>query len=201
MIKKFKNTKYSKNFKRYVLRDTRYMLRGFTLIELLVTISIAAILMVVAIPGFKNYKNYNDLSNTAKIVQSEIYKARSLALAPTTNKLLDSDYYYLDIQGSFAAVGECAGKPSDDATVCDPAKTIKEIERYSLPPTYQLINSDTSTTNQRILFSILKYGKITFPTSNIHLELKNTKTVKSVFITLNYVTGQVIICNDKTTCD
>lgn len=200
MIKKIKNTNYNKNFKRCVLRDTRYMIRGFTLIELLVTISIAAILMVAGIPGFRNYKNFNDLSNTAKIIQSEIYKARSLALAPATDKVQSSDYYYLDLQNNSVSIGECKVKFIGSIPSCDSAYPIKNIESYNIPSTYTLSRTEV---NQRIFFSIINYGRIPpiSGTAKLHMQLENNKTKKSVYLTLNLVTGQVLVCNDKTTCN
>ena len=54
--------------------------RGFTLIELLVTISIAVILMTVAVPGFQQFMTSNKLSGTTTDLMGGISYARSEAI-------------------------------------------------------------------------------------------------------------------------
>ena len=54
--------------------------RGFTLIELMVTISIAAILMMVAVPGMTAFKRNAELTSATNTLLAAITAARSEAL-------------------------------------------------------------------------------------------------------------------------
>ena len=198
MIKKSKNTKYNKNFKRYVLCDTCYTIRGFTLIELLVTIGIAALLMVAAVPGFRNYRNLNDLNNNAKIVQSEIYKARSFALAPDTNKKSGNNYYYADIGANSIGIYECSGVFALGIVTCE-EDSINKVESFNLPKNIEvgLQSGGIPPAGIQIFYSIEKYGRIDYMTGaadiSLDLTMTNTKDNKSKILNINKVTGQVSI--------
>ena len=54
--------------------------RGFTLIELMITVSIAAILMMVAVPSFTAYRRNAELTSVANKVVGSINAARGEAL-------------------------------------------------------------------------------------------------------------------------
>jgi len=133
---------------------------GFTLVELLVTISIVMLLMVVAIPNFSKYRNLNDLGNAAKLIQSEIYKARSLALAPATDKNPLTNSYGIFITKD----------ASNNYTM-----TVQELNYIDAAhiTKYQKLDEINVSKNIRItcdgagdcfsaIFSIEGYGKITY---------------------------------------
>ena len=59
--------------------------KGFTLIELMVTISIAAILMAIAVPSFQNISANNALKSTTRDLVSSINTARSQSISTRTD--------------------------------------------------------------------------------------------------------------------
>lgn len=58
----------------------RYQIKGFTLIELIITLSIAGILMVVAVPAMTKFINNNRLSTVTNDFVGDLSLARSEAL-------------------------------------------------------------------------------------------------------------------------
>ncbi|WP_298431538.1 GspH/FimT family pseudopilin [Ottowia sp.] len=58
----------------------RARLGGFTLIELLVTISIAAILMLVAVPSFRDFQRNAELTSTINSLMAAVNAARGEAM-------------------------------------------------------------------------------------------------------------------------
>ena len=58
----------------------RALSRGFTLIELMVTVSIAAILMAVAVPSFTSFRRNSELTSVANKVVGSINAARGEAM-------------------------------------------------------------------------------------------------------------------------
>jgi type IV fimbrial biogenesis protein FimT len=62
--------------------------RGFTLIELLVTITIASILMMVAVPSLVTFKRNSDLTSAANSLLAAINAARSEAMKRGMNAMV-----------------------------------------------------------------------------------------------------------------
>jgi len=75
--------------------------RGFTLIELMVTVAVAAILLMVAVPSFKNMMLSNRLTAAANEMVGSINTARMEAIKRNTTTLVCGD-------GS-VYVGACGG--------------------------------------------------------------------------------------------
>lgn len=63
--------------------------KGFTLIELMVTISIAAILMAIAVPSFQNISANNALKSTTRDLVSSINTARSQSISTRTDVIVE----------------------------------------------------------------------------------------------------------------
>ncbi len=59
--------------------------RGFTLIELMVTISIAAILMMIAVPSFVAFQRNSELTSAANSLLAALNSARSEAMKRNVN--------------------------------------------------------------------------------------------------------------------
>lgn len=161
---------------------------GFTLIEMLVTIGIIAIMLVVSIPGFNNYKAINNIKNIANRIQSTIYESRSLALSPPIEKKENTEYFGIVIKKNPNNIVEVQKFEAGDF------ENINIIDTYLLPQGYDLDNE------LEIFFSISKAGKIEqiIPDENIVvLELKKIDNEKlKKYIIINKITSQVII-NDN----
>ena len=160
---------------------------GFTLIEILVTITIVGLLLVISVPNFRSYKNKNDLSRAAAIVQSGIYETRNLALAPGISKQEETKYYVFsaDTGENVYKISESTYLPND---IGAENSSMTLIETGNLPENVKFDN------DEKIYFSIEKQGKIEDVEGNnplviSHNSLKNT--TKS--IETNIVTGQVTI--------
>lgn len=70
------------------LADLRQPANGFTLIELLVTISIGALLMVVAVPSFVSFQRNAQLSEAVSNFIAATYAARANAMKQGVNTYL-----------------------------------------------------------------------------------------------------------------
>lgn len=180
---------------------------GFTLVELLVTIGIIVLLMIVAVPNFAKYRNINDLNNAAKLIQSEIYKARNMALAPAVDKRPESDAYSVDListndtQGTIFSMRIWEINQNEDIAP-------KMIESINLPKNIAVDNTavDLNGVNNymNIVYSILGYGRIeqiTYMDADLVNNLNYSITISSSKVgndikkklTVNKVTGQVSI--------
>lgn len=63
-------------------------MRGFTLIELMVTLSIAAVLMMVAVPNFTAFQRNSELTSVANNIVGAMNTARTEAMKRNTNALV-----------------------------------------------------------------------------------------------------------------
>ena len=73
--------------------------RGFTLIELLVTVSIAVILVMLAIPSFDTFRRNAQLTSASNSLMAALNAARSEAMKKGTNAMLSP----IDTGGSWNA--------------------------------------------------------------------------------------------------
>jgi prepilin-type N-terminal cleavage/methylation domain-containing protein len=160
--------------------------KGFTLVELLVTIGIVALILVVSIPSFRNYKDRNDLFRGAEIVQSAIYETRSLALSPQATKDNSTQYYMIKInhQDSFE-IYESPDIDMEDSNL----KLVKTIYL----PTNIVLSEVPEDIDNGIYFSIVDQGKIVGLSNDIEFSISSTKIDNEKIIKINRVTGQVVI--------
>lgn len=170
------------------------MKKGFTLVEILVTVAIAAIFLSTSLPVFSRYKQTNNLDRSAEMVQSGVYEARNLAMAPLQSKKNNTSYYGLQFLSDKIVIFESSD--TNDLPI-EGFNVIKNIS-ISSPVSLNVSN----LTNGIIYFSILEQGKIVksesaTSLSNIILNLTSSK-VKDRYkeVSINYVTGQVSI-NEK----
>lgn len=164
---------------------------GFTLVEILVTIAIVGLMLIVSVPAFRNYKDKNDLSRGADLMQAAIYETKNLALSPQTDKKDSTGYYVIRFNSIYGndevAIYEA---PSVDSGLND----MTLVKKFDLPQGLSLQLGDSD--NIEIFYSIEDQGKIAKPTSNVELKIKHDNiegdnNTKTIFV--NHITGQVTI--------
>ena len=181
--------------------------RGFTLVELLVTIGIVMILMVVSIPNFAKYRNLSDLSNAGKLIQSEIYKTRSLSLAPATNKNPETNAYVFDLVKTEDTSYTMQIKQVNYVEKTNSYTDLGIVETLDIPKNISITCDATGLCFESI-FSIEKYGRIveiSSSTENIENPLVFDIDVSSIKVSniiksvgTNKITGQVSIITNQT---
>lgn len=72
-------------------RAIRPRVRGFTLVELMITVAVAAVLLVIAVPSFRNVILSNKLTTVSNDVVGAIQTARMEAIKSNQNTQLCSD--------------------------------------------------------------------------------------------------------------
>lgn len=135
-------------------RPGRRRAGGFTLIELMVTVSIAVVLMVVAVPSFVQFRKNADLSDAVSTFVMATTVAKSAALKSGRNTFLVpnipgtgwSSGWHVYVDENFNGVRDAAeamiverDAPSADITVSTPAPTTAGVtSTLQLTPGYLL---------------------------------------------------------------
>jgi type IV fimbrial biogenesis protein FimT len=70
------------------MRQSLYSSRGFTLIELMVTIAVAAVLLVVAVPGVLSFQRNSEMTSITNSLLSAINAARAEAMKTGLNAMV-----------------------------------------------------------------------------------------------------------------
>lgn len=180
------------------------MKSGMSLIELLVTMAIIMLLLVVGVPGYRNYSYSNDLDQAAQDVKNAILETKNMALAPAADKLSTTSVWeclswgggwfshfcvaYGDV--SHSADSYMVGIYSQNSSA-DMGRMIISYASSEITETSPNANSiikdfklPSSVNFQQwwgIKFSIADQGKITFASAggpdgdDVVLEIKNTK--------------------------
>lgn len=165
---------------------------GFTLIEILVTIAIVGLLLIVSVPAFRNYKYKNDLARGADMVQSAIYEAKNLALAPQVEKSDDVGYYVIKFTPASEGNEFYIYEAEDENT---PYSSGNLVKKFDLPTG---VKFDNTLLPEGIVFSIKDQAKIVKPKDDAYIKIYHEK-IKSGdknadrTIIVNHITGQVSI--------
>jgi len=111
--------------------------QGFTLIELMVTISVAAIIMALAVPSMKLMQANARMASAANDLASDLKKTRSDAISYRTN------YTFVPNGGTNWSNGWLATyNISDSANAAVSTKT--SLQKVSLPPSITVAQNVTS---------------------------------------------------------
>lgn len=164
------------------------MRRGFTLIELLVTMTILVFVTGAALLSVRLANNKRELRQTAERLQSLIYEARSLALAPTVAKPIGSLGYrfHLEAADTFQ-IWELDVRNEKGVVTQSGTKLREEI----LPPQFRLT---TTPLINDIVFEIRDYGRVTAPTptgGTVRFTIGRASSSDQVELILTTATGQV----------
>lgn len=68
-----------------LIKKSNQVIRGITLIELMVTLSVTAILMVIAVPAFSKWFGNIEIRSTAESLRAALQKARTEAISRNAN--------------------------------------------------------------------------------------------------------------------
>lgn len=112
--------------------------RGFTLIELMVTISVAAIIMAIAVPSMQLMQANARMASTANDLASDLKKARSNAISYRTN------YTFLANSGSWNSGWEAKYQIATGSSKEDVVNDKTLLHKVALPAGITI--SQTATT-------------------------------------------------------
>lgn len=159
--------------------------RGFTLIELLVSLAIVAMLLVVGLPAFRSYGARISLENAAQAVSQSISLARTLALAPESNKPSSVVAYGLRFpdHATYVVSRYSTGEPDDSVRVHS------DVVSATLPNGIQLVDPP-----DQLVFPLSSQGEpqLSVP-ATIRLQGSRLRRGSVRVLTLSPVTGQVVI--------
>lgn len=162
------------------IHNLRYQ-GGFTLVELLVTTTIFVMLLAGAGLASRGAIADRTLEQTANSVQSAIYQARSLALAPETTRLHGSPGYRFLVKNNNYEVWELNSGNQAGSLVS--SGTLPSGLSFVLPLTPSPFMMD---------FLILDQGKISTTSNDVYqLIVKRNDNQGAVRLTAYGATGQV----------
>lgn len=166
------------------------MRKAFTLIELLVTISIMVLILVTALPAFRNYGYVNELDRASQDLSSAIVETQTLALASPTNKNKKHDSYKIKFSQDGYTIW--SGIKSGDDLMQDGENQEVSVKSNNLPANVTIANLVQN--GNKLIYSIADQGRISYPTNRaFELQLTHSKIDKTKNVTVNLVTGQVSI--------
>lgn len=137
------------------MKARRSVLRGFTLIELMVTISIAAVLLAVAVPSFVAYQRNSELTSVTNSLVAAIGAARGEAM-----KRGRDAYLVPANNGSDWSAGWVVFVDVDRSQDFDAAKDITVLSQRALVSYMAATGSGSATgTTPYIMFDASGYSK------------------------------------------
>lgn len=161
---------------------------GFSLIELVVTLGIIALLLVGALPAFRQYGFTNEIERAANTLSAAIIETQTLALAPPKDKEKTHDSYQI----SFANNNyEIKAGEWDGANKSLKNSLLLKKELLASKINLSLSNPD----HNRIIYSIANQGRIIYPSGSLvlTLTLSHSKSSQTKSLFINLETGQVSI--------
>lgn len=161
-------------------------MRGFTLIEVIISLAIVSVMLALGIPSFRGYNKQVSFDTVASSVAALVADARTLSLAPESNKPPTVTSYGVKADAT-------AGKVSLNrysATV--PPQVVSTVREVVLTAPVVISQVPTSP----ILFPITNQGEpkgLVTPNNVIKLTDPTLRTRPTRTLTVHPVTGQVTI--------
>lgn len=187
-------------------RISRYpQQRGFTLIELLVTVSIAVVLVMLAIPSFETFRRNAQLTSASNSLMAGINAARSEAMKKGTNAMLSP----IDAGGSWNAGWIVFTFGAGNTSQAYDAATDNLVLKQNAMPAYLTVSGTgpATGTSPYIMFDASGYAKLKaggFGAATLNLTrsdltgtdlLEQTRRIKIANV------GRVRACKPKTATD
>ena len=180
-------------------------LHGFTLIELLVTVSIAVILVMLALPSFEAFRRNAQLTSASNSLMAGINAARSEAMKKGTNAMLAP----VDSGGSWDAGWIVFSFGSGNTSQVFDAATDSVVLRQEAMPSYLTVSGTgpASGSSPYVMFDASGYPKLKsggFGATTLNITrtdltgaelLEQTRRVKVASV------GRVRACKPKSTTD
>ncbi|MDB5894598.1 MAG: prepilin-type N-terminal cleavage/methylation protein [Rhodoferax sp.] len=136
--------------------------QGFTLIELLSTLTVAAVLMMVAVPSVLTFKRNSELTSATNTLLSSINVARGEAMKRGTNAIMTPTNGATWNDGWIVFVYVyAAGRTTDTSGFTYDAAYDKLIQQQPALPSYISVagNGNTGITNPYIMYDASGYSR------------------------------------------
>lgn len=129
----------------------RPAVNGFTLIELMITLSIAAILLTVAVPSFQEMLSNNRMSSSQLLFLNAINAARRAAIDHGATGTICASDGGVTCNTTDWTKGWIVHVDRNGDNALDPSEII--VVKDDLPPTLQIQNVPSNTIVDQIVFS------------------------------------------------
>lgn len=158
--------------------------KGFTLIELIISMAIIVMLLGLGIPAFRRYGLRADLENAGVTLATNIFRARTLSLAPEASK-----------EGNITAYGVAFDALNNKYRIARFSGEGANVQEESVVDQFLLPNQVAFSVApaEPILFPLALQGEPAQLPADSNLALLHTRLAQnnSRTININQVTGQV----------